>query len=119
PTLSGTNRSASTYSCSVVICAYTERRWRDLVAAVESLRKQTLLPSEVIIVVDHNPVLLDLVQRELTDVIAVENQEEHGLSGARNSGIAIATGDVIVFLDDDAVAEPNWLEMLTRGYADE
>lgn len=119
PTLSGTNRSASTYSCSVVICAYTERRWRDLVAAVESLRKQTLLPSEVIIVVDHNPVLLDLVQRELTDVIAVENQEEHGLSGARNSGIAVATGDVIVFLDDDAVAEPNWLEMLTRGYADE
>jgi GT2 family glycosyltransferase len=114
-----TNPVSTIYSCSVVICAYTEKRWRDLVAAVESLRRQTLRPTEVIIVVDHNPILLQRVQSNLRDVIAVENEEEHGLSGARNSGLAVATGEIIVFLDDDAIAEAQWLEELTRGYADE
>ena len=106
------------FNCSVVICAYTEKRWRDLVAAVESLRKQTLRPIETIVVVDHNPSLFKRAQSELSDVIVVENQEQTGLSGARNSGIAVASGEIIVFLDDDAEAEPNWLVELTRGYVD-
>lgn len=113
-----TKHRSPTYACSVVICAYTEKRWRDLVAAVESLRRQTVCPTEVIVVIDHNPTLLTRAQSELRDVVVVENQEEHGLSGARNSGLAVATGEIIAFLDDDAVAEPTWLEELTRGYAD-
>ncbi len=103
---------------SVIICAYTEKRWSDLVKAVESLRQQTVAPDEVILVVDHNPALLALVQSEMPDVIAVENQEENGLSGARNSGVAAASGEIIAFLDDDAVAAPNWLEELLQEYAD-
>src|SRR5690606_21447153 len=55
---------------SVIICAYTEKRWSDLVKAVESLRQQTVAPDEVILVVDHNPALLALVQSEMPDVIA-------------------------------------------------
>ncbi len=113
-----TNPVSSTINCSVIICAYTEKRWGDLVAAVESLRRQTVQPAEVIIVVDHNPVLLQQVQSDLPDVVVVENQEVHGLSGARNSGLAAARGEILAFLDDDAVAAPNWLEELTRGYID-
>jgi GT2 family glycosyltransferase len=113
-----TNQDSATMRCSVIICAYTEKRWRDLNWAVDSLSHQSLHPTEVIVVADHNPNLLRRIQKELPTVIAVENQEAHGLSGARNSGLAAASGDVIVFLDDDAVAEPNWLAELTRGYAD-
>lgn len=104
--------------CSVVICAYTEKRWRELVTAIESLRHQTLQPQEIIVVVDHNPALLERVRAELPEVVSVENQELHGLSGARNSGLAVANGEVIAFLDDDAVAAPNWLEELVGEYAD-
>ena len=102
---------------SVVICTYTEARWHDLVAAVHSVHGQSVQPQDVIVVVDHNPTLLERVHAEVPYVIAVENQEAKGLSGARNSGIAAATGAVIAFLDDDGVAAPDWLEQLLRAYA--
>jgi glucosyl-dolichyl phosphate glucuronosyltransferase len=105
-------------STSVIICAYTLKRWHDLVRAVESLHRQTVRPQEIIVVVDHNPALLVRVQAELPDVISVQNDEVRGLSGARNSGLRAASGDILVFLDDDAVAAPNWLEELVQGYAD-
>jgi GT2 family glycosyltransferase len=102
---------------SVVICAYTEARWHDLVAAIHSAHGQSVQPREIIVVVDHNPTLLERVHAEVPYVIAVENQEARGLSGARNSGIAAATGAVIAFLDDDGVAAPDWLEHLLAAYA--
>src|SRR5215208_5576205 len=87
-------------SASVVICAYTEDRWNDLAVAVRSALMQDPQPAEVIVVSDHNARLLDRVRRELPDAVAVPNHEQKGLSGARNSGVAVARGDVIAFLDD-------------------
>ncbi len=97
---------------SVIICAYTEARWYDLVDAVASLQQQTLAPHEIILVIDHNQPMLQRVLNEISGVIAVENSERQGLSGARNSGIAQANGSLIAFLDDDATAEPDWLARL-------
>jgi len=103
---------------SVIICAYTEERWHDLVAAVSSVQRQTKPPLEVIVAIDHNPTLTERVLREIEGVVVTENREVRGLSGARNSGIAAARGDVIAFMDEDAVAEPDWLEQLGSAYAD-
>jgi GT2 family glycosyltransferase len=105
-------------SVSVVICAYTEQRWNDLVAAVESVDRQSRPALETILVSDHNPSLLRRMRVELPDAVSIENSHERGLSGARNSGVAVAAGSVIAFLDDDAVAEHDWLEHLTADYAD-
>jgi GT2 family glycosyltransferase len=103
---------------SVIICAYTEKRWSDLVAAIASVRSQTIHPREIIVVIDHNPPLLQRVRDEIPDVIAVANAEERGLSGARNSGLAAAHGSIVAFLDDDAIAEPDWLERLVAVFDD-
>ncbi len=103
---------------SVVICAYTEARWDDLTRAVESVRRQTEPPREIVVVVDHNPALLERAQAHFLSVIVVPNREPRGLSGARNSGIAAAQGAMIAFLDDDAVAAPDWLAQLMSGYDD-
>ncbi|GII78442.1 glycosyl transferase family 2 [Sphaerisporangium rufum] len=94
---------------SVVICVYTEDRWDDIRAAVHSVRGQRRPPHEIILVVDHNPELHLRLKREYADAIVVENAHERGLSGGKNTGVAAATGDVVAFLDDDAVAEPGWL----------
>lgn len=102
-----------TLDASVIICAYTEERWSHLVAAVKSIRQQVTPPREIIVVIDHNPYLLKRVQKDLLDVVVIENSEARGLSGARNSGITVAQGALIAFLDDDAVAEPDWLASLS------
>jgi len=39
---------------SVVICAYTEARWADLSAAIESVRTQERPAHEIVLVIDHN-----------------------------------------------------------------
>jgi GT2 family glycosyltransferase len=103
---------------SVVICTYSPERWDDLNAAVESVRSQTLLPLEIIVAVDHEASLIELLRRTAPDVVAIENDGPRGLSSARNSGVAASRGVVVAFLDDDAVADPDWLERLAVGYRD-
>jgi glucosyl-dolichyl phosphate glucuronosyltransferase len=103
---------------SVIICAYTEERWQDLVDAVASVQQQTLPPREIILVIDHNPRLFERAQTAITGVIVIENSEARGLSGAKNSGVAVAQGSLVAFLDDDATAEPDWLELLSQCCAD-
>src|SRR3954471_19652682 len=103
--------NAEGLSSAVVICAYTERRWDVLVEAIESVRHQTTAPDRVVVVIDHNDVLLERIRARFPepDVEFVANRGKRGLSSARNTGLEMADEDVIAFLDDDAVAQPDWL----------
>jgi GT2 family glycosyltransferase len=106
------------HNTSVIICAYARERLTDLMAAIASIRGQTLAPREIMVVVDHNPQLLQLVRMQEPEVIVVENTGARGLSGARNSGVAAAKGQILAFLDDDAIADPDWLMHLHAGFRD-
>src|ERR1700722_15480429 len=107
-------------SISVVICAYTMDRWDALVAAVESSLEQTVRPDEVVVVIDYNEELYRRAALELSgaQVLVLTNRSTKGLSGARNTGVAMSSGDIVAFLDDDAYAEPDWLEHLVAPMAD-
>lgn len=104
---------------STVICAYTTARWKDLCRSVESVLEQDFAHSNVVVVIDHCSELYQLAHDRFDSderVTVLENRHHPGLSGARNSGVEAADGDVIAFLDDDAAAEPGWAEALMRHY---
>lgn len=101
---------------TVVICVYSEQRWKQICAAVESVQDQQPQPMEIIIVVDHNAKLAARVRAEIIGIKVVDSHETPGLSGARNTGLKAATQPVTVFLDDDAIARPGWLAALVEPY---
>ncbi|MHA7240015.1 glycosyltransferase family 2 protein [Arthrobacter sp. TMS1-12-1] len=103
---------------SVVICTYTENRLDLLTKVVESVRVQSLVPDQIIVVVDHNEDLYKRLLMDVRDVVLVESQAQAGLAGARNTGVSVATSEIVAFLDDDAEAAPDWLERLSAFYDD-
>ena len=104
---------------SVVVCTYSMDRYDDFTEAVESVLTQTYDPIEVVLIVDGNPEVHDLVvalfgHRE--DVMIHCNDENSGLSFSRTKGVELSSGEVIAFLDDDAIADPDWIGALVEGY---
>lgn len=111
--------AAPAISVSVVICVYTLDRLWDALEAIASAEAQTHAPVEIIMVVDHNPVLrAELIAHAPGDVILVDNDNARGLSGARNTGFGVAKGDVVFFLDDDAIADPECLARSVAHFTD-
>jgi O-antigen biosynthesis protein len=102
---------------TVVICAYTEQRWEQTRAAIESVFNQHPRPVQVLLVVDHNAGLAARAHRELSRVTVLENDGPPGLCGARNTGLRAATEPITAFLDDDAEARPGWLASLVEPYS--
>lgn len=101
---------------TTVVCAYTTERWDDLLAAVAGLEAQTVRPDQVLVVVDHSDDLLVRARAALPGAEVVASTGRRGLSGARNTAIGLARGEVVAFLDDDAVPRPDWLERLLAAY---
>jgi len=123
----GMTRPHEDLTVSVVICAYTEERWPLLVRSVASARHQQREPLEVIVCIDHNDALLQRCRREWAQgpgdghvpVVVVASKYDGHQGAARNTALEIADGDIVAFLDDDARAEPDWLDQLLAPYEDE
>lgn len=99
---------------SVIICTYN--RVQFLPQTFEALAAQTLSPDNFeILVVDNNSrdntpdVCLDFKQNNRTFNFRYIPEYQQGLSYARNRGIGEAQGDLLVFIDDDAFPEKEYL----------
>ncbi|MCV7420818.1 glycosyltransferase family 2 protein [Mycobacterium yunnanensis] len=108
---------ATRTSLTVVVCAYTEERLPLLVESLDALLSQLHATDELIVVIDYNEKLLTTIgERYARRAVVLENRCARGLSGARNTGVAAATRDVVAFVDDDATIAPGWVEAMCRGY---
>jgi GT2 family glycosyltransferase len=94
---------------SVVVCAYNaEPTMRE---CLESLTKLSYPSYEAVIVDDGSTDRTGFIADEYPQ-FKIIHQANRGLSAARNVGMAAATGDIIAYLDSDAVADPDWLTYL-------
>jgi glycosyltransferase involved in cell wall biosynthesis len=90
--------------------------------AADSVLAQTHENVELVVVVDETRDLYTRVLEDYGDydnVVISCNEENMGLLRSRNLGAELASGDVIAFIDDDAIAEDNWIKRLVRAYQEE
>lgn len=99
---------------SIVIPVYQVENY--LERAVDSVLAQTLKDIEIILVddgsKDHSGEICDWYQKEYPEKIHVIHKENEGLGMARNSGVQIAQGEFLAFLDSDDTVEPQMYETM-------
>ncbi|MGB7948958.1 MAG: glycosyltransferase, partial [Candidatus Binatia bacterium] len=98
---------------SVVVCVYNGERTID--ACLASLKKLNYPNYEVIVVNDGSTDGTRQIA-ESYDYIRLVNQENKGLSEARNVGVEAAKGEIIAFTDADCMADPDWLTYLVARF---
>ena len=102
-------------SLSVVI--NTCNRGASLGDAIVSLIKQKEVNVEIVVVVGPCKDNTWDVVKEFSNYIKAYECSELNLSISRNIGISHASGDVVAFIDDDAVAEQNWAKRIMAAYS--
>jgi glycosyltransferase involved in cell wall biosynthesis len=105
----------NTPTCSVVIC--TRDRPLHLDRCLAAMRCQQY-PRFTVLVVDNAP--RDDAGRAVAERHGVDYlvETEPGLSRARNTGARASDSQIVAFIDDDAIPDPDWLAALAHEFAD-
>jgi len=104
---------------SIVIPSYRLENRSNLVGAIDSLLCQSYADIEVLVVLHTSEGLHEEIVRAYDGRAKLKvlfERRSLGANAARNIGIRVAQGDVLAFLDDDAVADQKWVENLVDSY---
>lgn len=101
---------------SVVIC--TRDRPDALARCLNSFADQTRVPDEIIVVDNASGGGGTRAAVEVAGVVYVR-EDRPGLDIARNTGALAATGDFVLYTDDDVVLHPRWVERIIAAFDDE
>lgn len=102
---------------SAIIC--THNRDAYLGAAIDSLLHQDVAAFEIIVVDNASTDRTRALIETFTDPrLQYVYEPRLGLSIARNTGAVRAQGSILAYLDDDAVASPQWLRVLAAAYTE-
>jgi GT2 family glycosyltransferase len=99
---------------TVLICSW--RRPAELCEALSGVLSQTRPADQILVVVRPDDTPSREVLARSPEGVREVLVERPGISAARNAGLAVATGDVVFYLDDDAVPHPNWIQATLRHY---
>ncbi|MGH3259206.1 MAG: glycosyltransferase family 2 protein [Streptosporangiaceae bacterium] len=102
---------------SVVICSLNGAAGVD--RCLRALAAQPNRSRLEIIVVDDGSADGTAAVARARGVTVISHPRNLGLAAARNTGVSVATADIVAFLDDDCEPEPGWAEHLLAAYADD
>ena len=96
---------------SVIMPAYNAEK--TIARAIHSVLQQDYPNIELIVVNDGSTDETEVVSKSIIDNrLIIVNQNNLGLSGARNTGLSHVNGDFVAFVDSDDWVEPNYLSLL-------
>lgn len=96
---------------SVVIPAYNSKA--TIAECLDALiRQETNLPYEIIVVESSGDGAGDVVRRRFPLVRLIESPERLYAGSARNMGAEEASGEILLFIDSDCIAEPTWISRM-------
>ncbi|TKB48191.1 glycosyltransferase family 2 protein [Ferrimonas sediminicola] len=105
-----------TATISVCLCTYKRPQLLDTLSSLQAQRLPPGVAMEISIA-DNDAqgsakALVDRFRRSVTFKVLYEVQPEKNISCARNTTVKNASGDWLAFIDDDEIAEPDWLASL-------
>ena len=103
---------------TVSVIINTLNRAPYLANTLAALKLQRYADFEVIVVNGPSEDGTDAILAAYGDSIRVARCDIANLSASRNIGLGLACGEIVAFLDDDAIPEPTWLEALVRPFED-
>ncbi|MFH0783329.1 MAG: glycosyltransferase [Pseudomonadota bacterium] len=86
---------------------------------LESIMAQTRQPDEILIIDDGSSDNTKKIVSQFSQIRLICHDNNQGIAAARNSAIKHASGDIIVFLDADALASPEYIEEMVAGFTGE
>lgn len=101
-------------SVSIVVCTYNRAQYLD--RCIESLINQSYPKIEIIVVNGPSTDETETILNKYPEINVISQKKLNGLSAARNLGIKGSRGEIIAFIDDDAVADNDWVKCLVDGY---
>jgi len=101
---------------SIVVCSYNADR--TLAACLDSLHGLNYPDYEVILVDDGSTDTTPQIAFLRTFIRGFRHERNLGLSVARNTGLAAATGEIVAFTDADCRADEDWLYYLAASLSD-
>lgn len=104
---------------AAIVCAHTLDRWHDITQALTSVQEQSRSADEIILAVDNNHELFVKATETFSSFAkVVQNTGPQGVSPTRNAAAAATSCEVLAYLDDDASADPAWIQKLLAWYSD-
>lgn len=114
------NKSASPF-ISVIICAFSIKRFKETVECINSVLKNNYKDFEIIVVIDGNEELKRKMASEfkgINKILFIGDKIDEGPSIARNRGVGFARGEIVAFIDDDAFGSIDWLGRIVKNFSE-
>lgn len=100
----------------VSVIALTRDRPKEFLSLLQALQQQRMRDFEVIVVGAEDDIRDHGATDEFVDRVIYVQCADQNISKSRNIGIGRARGDILVFIDDDAAPEPDWLSELIKPF---